>query len=72
MITDLIAKKFILLNVNNKVMIPLIILIVLRTIKLTLAAWLNGEEVEVSFLANLFKLVVDGLLIWWLVESFKS
>jgi hypothetical protein len=65
-------KKFILLNVNNKVMIPLIILIVLRTIKLTLAAWLNGEEVEVSFLANLFKLVVDGLLIWWLVESFKS
>lgn len=46
--------------------------IVLRTIKLTLAAWLNGEEVEVSFLANLFKLVVDGLLIWWLVESFKS
>ena len=52
-------------------MIPLIILIVLRTIKLTLAAWLNGEEVEVSFLANLFKLVVDGLLIWWLVESFK-
>jgi hypothetical protein len=65
-------KKFILLNVNNKVMIPLIILIVLRTIKLTLAAWLNGEEVEVSFLANLFKLVVDSLLIWWLVESFKS
>lgn len=65
-------KKFILLNVNNKVMIPLIILIVLRTIKLTLAAWLNGEEVEVSFLANLFKLVVDGSLIWWLVESFKS
>jgi hypothetical protein len=65
-------KKFILLNVNNKVMIPLIILIVLRTIKLTLVAWLNGEEVEVSFLANLFKLVVDGLLIWWLVESFKS
>jgi hypothetical protein len=65
-------KKFILLNVNNKIMIPLIILIVLRTIKLTLAAWLNGEEVEVSFLANLFKLVVDGLLIWWLVESFKS
>ena len=53
-------------------MIPLIILIVLKVIKLTLAACLNGEEVEVSFLANLFKLVVDGLLIWWLVESFKS
>lgn len=35
------------------------------------AACFNGEEVEVSFLANLFKLVVDGLLIWWLVESFK-
>lgn len=49
-------------------MIPLIILIVLSTIRLTLAAIFNGEERQISFPYTLFRLVI----IWWLVESFKS
>lgn len=52
-------------------MIPLIILIVLYTVRLTLAAVLNGEQREISFSSTLIRMVIDGLLIWWLVESFK-
>lgn len=53
-------------------MIPLIILIVLSTIRLTLAAIFYGEKRLVFFPYTLFRLVIKGLLIWWLVESFKS
>lgn len=52
-------------------MIPLIILIVLSTIRLTLSAVFNGEERKISFLYAFFRLVIEGLLILWLVESFK-
>lgn len=52
-------------------MIPLVILIVLYTATLTLAAFLNGELREISFSYTLTRIVIDGLLIWWLVESFK-
>ena len=50
-------------------MIPLAILIVLYTA--TLAAVLNGEVREISFSSTLTRIVIEGLLIWWLVESFK-
>lgn len=53
-------------------MIPLIILIVLNTINLTLAAIYNGENLEVNFGSKCLRAIVEGLLIWWLVESFKS
>ena len=52
-------------------MIPLAILIVLYTATLTLAAVLNGEVREISFSSTLTRIVIEGLLIWWLVESFK-
>lgn len=52
-------------------MIPLAILIVLYTATLTLAAFLNGELREISFSSTLARIVIEGLLIWWLVESFK-
>lgn len=52
-------------------MIPLVILIVLYTATLTLAAFFNGELREISFSSTLTRIVIDGLLIWWLVESFK-
>lgn len=52
-------------------MIPLVILIVLYTASLTLAAVFNGELKEVSFSYTLIRMVIEGLLIWWLVESFK-
>ena len=52
-------------------MIPLIILIVLNTINLTLAAIYNGEKLKVNFGAKCLRAIVESLLIWWLVESFK-
>lgn len=52
-------------------MIPLIILIVLNTINLTLALVSDGNNIKISFKAKLLRAVVESLLIWWLVESFK-
>lgn len=52
-------------------MIPLAILIALYTASLTLAALFNGELREVSFSYTLIRIVIEGLLICWLVESFK-
>lgn len=50
-------------------MIPLIILIVLYTASLTLAAVLNGEQREISFSSTLIRMVIEGLLICWLVNT---
>lgn len=49
-----------------------LILIVLNTINLTLAAIYNGENLKVNFGAKCLRAIVECLLIWWLVESFKS
>ena len=53
-------------------MIPLIILIVLNTINLTLAAIYNGENLKVNFGAKCLRAIVESLLIWWLVESLNK
>lgn len=52
-------------------MIPLIIFIVLNTISLTLAAIFDGEEREIKFSYSFIRIVIESLLIWWLIESFK-
>ena len=53
-------------------MIPLIIFIVLNTISLTLAAIFDGEEREIKFSYSFIRIVIESLLIWRIVESFKS